>query len=232
MNPKSNKKAIVVFYAIAVGIRYLTNKTDLLTHVDSHFVKIIIQGIGPTVGVIFASLIFKIKFRPMTLTGNYKRALYPVLLYWLLPILLISIHTFFTKGVLSTSTVFACFVYGLCEEIGWRGFLQQQLRELSRFLNVLLVGTLWFIWHLNFEISTVNILFFGLLILGSWGIGVVADKTNSLLAVSAFHSLNNVKTGDNLLLIAIFFVGWISLLIFSLKKRKKSVFRHHSNETA
>lgn len=230
MNSKNNILSIIVFYVIAIGARYLTNQTDILADLDNHFIKIIIQGIGPTVGVIVTSLIFKIKFQPMTLTGNYNRAWFPILLYWLLPIILISATTFLTNGNFPISIVFACFLYGLFEEIGWRGFLQQQLKGLPRFWNVFLVGLLWFIWHLNFELSAANLLFLGLLIFGSWGIGIVADKTNSLLAVSAFHSLYNVKSENNSILLGVFLIGWILLLVFSQKAKKEPKASHsHGN---
>jgi len=214
--------AIAVFYAIAIALRYLTNKTSVLSGVDNSFIKIILQGIGPTTGVIVASLIFKIKFRPMTLTGNYKQIFVPFSIYWLLPILLISAHAFLTKDSFPVLTVSMFFIYGLLEEIGWRGFLQQQLKGLPKVWSILIVGILWFIWHLNFDMTTMNLLFLGLLIFGSWGIGIVADKTNSLLAVSAFHTLNNLKTENNLIIIGIFVVIWILIIIYSERKKKRS----------
>ncbi|MDR3327804.1 MAG: CPBP family intramembrane metalloprotease [Prevotellaceae bacterium] len=212
--------AIAVFYVIAIIMRYLTNKVGILSGIDNDAVKIILQGIGPTLGVLIASLIFKIKFS-MTLKGNHKQALIPFLFYWLLPIVLISAHTFLYNKSFPILTVFMFFIYGLLEEIGWRGFLQQQLKSLPKILNILIVAILWFIWHLNFDITITNLLFLGLLILGSWGIGVVADKTNSLLAVSAFHTLNNVKTEQNLILIGIFVILWITLIVYMDKKSKK-----------
>jgi membrane protease YdiL (CAAX protease family) len=213
--------AIAVFYAIAIALRYLTNKTSVLSVVENSFIKIILQGIGPTIGVIVASLIFKIKFHPMTLKGNYKQILVPFSTYWFLPILLISAHAFLTKGSFPVLTVSMFFMYGLLEEIGWRGFLQQQLKGLPKIWNILIIGILWFIWHLNFEMTTMNLLFLGLLIFGSWGIGIVADKTNSLLAVSAFHTLNNIKTENNLIIIGILVVIWILMIIYSERKKKR-----------
>jgi membrane protease YdiL (CAAX protease family) len=223
MKTERNKTicAIAVFYAIAIALRYLTNKTSVLSGVDNSFIKIILQGIGPTIGVIVASLIFKIKFRPMTLKGNYTQIFVPFSAYWFLPILLISVHAFLTKDSFPVLTVFLFFVYGLLEEFGWRGFLQQQLKDLPKIWNILIVGVLWFIWHLNFEITTMNLLFLVFLIFGSWGIGIVADKTNSLLAVSAFHTLNNLKTENNLIIIGIFVIIWILMIIYSEKKKKR-----------
>ena len=63
--------------------------------------------------------------------------------------------------------------------------------------------------------------FLALLIFGSWGIGVVADKTNSLLAVSAFHTLNNLKTENNWIIILTLLLVWIILIVYKNKKEKQ-----------
>jgi membrane protease YdiL (CAAX protease family) len=57
------------------------------------------------------------------------------------------------------------------------------------------------------------------------GIGLVADKTNSLLAVAAFHSLNNFFDEYNLrtgIIIAVLLAVWIVYLVFTNKKLKKA----------
>jgi membrane protease YdiL (CAAX protease family) len=115
------------------------------------------------------------------------------------------------------------FFYGLLEEIGWRGFLQQQLQGLPGIWNILIVSILWFVWHLNFEITAINLIFFGLLIFGSWGMGFVANKTKSLLLVAAFHSLNNVKSDNNIIIIALLFVSWIAIIVY-MEKKKETLF--------
>jgi uncharacterized membrane protein len=46
--------------------------------------------------------------------------------------------------------------------------LQHQLKPLSQFSNILIVTVLWFIWHLNFDFTSSNLLFFGILLLGTW----------------------------------------------------------------
>ena len=156
----------------------------------------------------------------MTLKGNYKLLVFPLLVYWVVPILLFSLWALFTKGSFPIIYVFMIFVYGLLEEIGWRGFLQQQLQGLPKIWNILIVGTLWFVWHLNFDLTTMNLAFLGLLFFGAWGIGVVADTTKSLLAVAAFHSLNNVRIENNLIIIALLFILWIVMIVYMEKKKK------------
>ena len=42
--------AIVVFYVTAITQRYLTNKTTILSGIESEFLRTILQGIGPAVG--------------------------------------------------------------------------------------------------------------------------------------------------------------------------------------
>lgn len=216
---------IIIFFVIAISLRYSTNKTDLIiTYINSEFLKIIITAIGPTIGVLVAVKIFNLKF-PMSLKGNYKKLLIPFLLFWALPLIIITTKAYFLKGNFALTTVFAILVYGLLEEIGWRGFLYEQLKPLPKFVNILIVAVLWFIWHLNFELSLSNLIFFLILLLGSWGIALVADKTKSLLAVASFHSLNNFYSewnSINLLIIGTLVLIWILALVYHPKKELKN----------
>jgi hypothetical protein len=54
-------------------------------------------------------------------------------------------------------------------------FLQHQLKPLSQFSNILIVTVLWF-WHLNFDFDS-NLLFFGILLLGTWELEKWQDNT-------------------------------------------------------
>lgn len=219
MKYKINYWAILTFYSIAIILRYLTNKTEILNPISNDLLKGLLQGIGPAVGAMVAIIIFKIK-PTLTLQGNYQNPILPFLLYWAFPIFLILSVEYFTKGTFSLMTVVVILIYGLLEEIGWRGFLQPQLKPLPAYASIFIVATFWFVWHLNFEISLSNLLFYGILILGTWGIGKVADRTSSLLAVSGFHSLNNffadMSTTKILMLLIL-----LSVWIFSLMKRSR-----------
>lgn len=225
MKNKINYLAILIFYTIAIALRYLTNKTQLSDYIPSDFLNIILRGIGPAVGAIAVILIFK-KKPVLSLKGNYKNTLIPLFLYWILPVIFISgIGFITTTRTVSPELITTILIYGLLEEIGWRGFLQQELKTLPPFLNILIVATLWFTWHLNFDLTSSNLLFFGILILGSWGIGKVADSTHSLIAVSAFHSLNNffpeVDTTKILIIVSLLLIWIISLVV-----RKKHLNKH------
>lgn len=224
MKNKVNYFAAITFYVIAIAFRYATNKTHVLDHVTGEFFKILLQGIGPAIGAAVAFFAFKIK-PVLTLKGNYTKTIVPLLLYWGLPVVLILSVEYFIKGTISFAAITAILIYGLLEEIGWRGFLQQELKGLPEFLNILIVGSLWFIWHLNFDMTSSNLMFFGILILGSWGIGKVADNTHSLFAVAAFHSLNNFFAEINttkMLIIGTLLSVWIVSLIIRKRQLNKS----------
>jgi membrane protease YdiL (CAAX protease family) len=225
MRPKINYFAILTFYTIAISLRYLTNKTALLNGISNDFLKVLLQGIGPAVGAIIAFSIFKIK-PILTLKGNYKKIFYPFMLFWMLPIILIWSVEYYIKGIITYQAVIAILIYGLLEEIGWRGFLQQELKPLSQFSNILIVAVLWFIWHLNFDFTSSNLLFFGILLLGTWGIGKLADNTHSLLAISAFHSLNNFFPEMNqirMLILLFLLMLWITSLVVKKRQMNKNI---------
>ncbi|MDL2239785.1 CPBP family intramembrane metalloprotease [Bacteroidales bacterium OttesenSCG-928-K03] len=217
MNKRKTILAITVFYIIAISLRFITNKTGILEGINSFLLKAVLEGMGPTIGALISILIFKIPIK-MSLKGNFKNMIIPFSIYWLLPILLIGTTAYFTNGTFPIITIFTVLIYGLLEEIGWRGFLQQLLKPLPKFWLILIITILWFVWHLDFSLTTGNLIFFGILLLGSWGIGLVSDATNSLLAVAAFHSLNNFFSDFNTLKIIILIVLitiWILSVIFS-----------------
>ena len=213
---------IIVFYSIAVLLRYLTEYTALASHLGNKYYEIL-TGCGPAIGAVVSSKLFGIKI-PLTLKGNFKNLLFPFLVYWLLPISLLSIYTYITANDIPVILISTILVYGLCEEIGWRGFLRQTLKPLPKFTGLLVLTTLWYIWHLNFGLDASHLIFFGILLLGSWGLGVVADKTNSLLALASFHSLNNFFPDINItraIILLILMAVWITTII--LLGREKNI---------
>lgn len=216
--------AIIVFYTIAISLRYLTNRTGLASYIGNPYYEIL-TGCGPAIGALITSKLFGIKIQ-MTLKGDFKNILIPFSIYWLFPILLISICSYVTNAGFPLVLVFTILVYGLCEEIGWRGFLQQALKPLPKYTGILTMTLLWYIWHLNFGFDSSHLIFFGILFLGSWGIGTVANKTNSLLAVAAFHSLNNfypkLDIEKGIILIILLSI-WITTVIYFKKIGKKNI---------
>lgn len=86
-------------------------------------------------------------------------------------------------------------VYGLLEELGWRGYLQDELRDRPALLKYTLVGLVWYAWHFSWiEHHPIGDQLFtiGFMVLASIGIGFVADRTRSVLAAAAFHIIGDV----------------------------------------
>jgi membrane protease YdiL (CAAX protease family) len=93
-------------------------------------------------------------------------------------------------------------IYCFCEEIGWRGYLQDELVSINEWQRVLLIGFLWYLWHLSFITNQNfidNIHFLGWMIFGSWGIGKVIDLTKSILAASCIHMIINTMMFNSLM---------------------------------
>ncbi|WP_118975947.1 CPBP family intramembrane glutamic endopeptidase [Taibaiella koreensis] len=223
MKPKINFPAVIIFYAIAITFRYLTTRTDLLNGIDNGLIKTALDGIGPAIGAIVVFKLFNIK--PwLSFKGNFRNIIIPLAVFAVVPVVFISTVAYITKGTIPFGAVLTVLLYGLLEELGWRGFLQNELKSLPKIVNIITVAALWFIWHLNFELTTANVMFFVILIAGTWGIGKVADKTHSLLAVSAFHSLNNFFFDFDttklfiLLTLVIIWVGTVMIMNFRGKR--------------
>lgn len=124
-------------------------------------------------------------------------------------------------------------IYCLCEEFGWRGYLEEELKNLSEFKRVFIIAGLWYLWHLNFLRNPdliQNLIFIGWLILGSWGLGKIIKITKSILAASCFHMLINIllfngfiRNGldgtDKIIVIGILVPVW-TLILIKWKKEK------------
>jgi membrane protease YdiL (CAAX protease family) len=125
------------------------------------------------------------------------------------------------------------FIYCCFEEIGWRGYLEQELKGISEFKRILIIAGLWYLWHLLFLRNPdlmQNILFFGWLILGSWGLGKIIRLTKSTFAAACFHMVINIilfngfiKDGldrtDKIIVLGVLVPIWI-LILFKWNKEK------------
>lgn len=116
--------------------------------------------------------------------------------------------------------------YCMFEEYAWRGYLEDELRNMPEGKRIILIAVLWYVWHLSFlydyDISS-NLIFFGLLLLGSWGMGKIIHSTKSILAASCFHMLYNIwmlrsgfeivlETPQKLTIMGICLISWVLIL--------------------
>lgn len=223
MKIKINYGAIAVFYIIAIACRFIAVKTNLFTGIVHDYVFILIRGVGPALGAFAAIKLFSLN-NPLSLKGIYSNIILPFVVFWLLPALSITTLYYFIYGKFPIVFAFTVLVYGLLEEIGWRGFLQEQLKGLPTFYATVIIAVLWFLWHLNIDLTTSNMIFLGIIFFGSWGIGKIYSKTSSLVAVAGVHSLNNFFVKGvhekELMVILVLLVIWIGFVIIYDRKHK------------
>lgn len=233
---KNKTLAIIVFYFIAIGLRYVTNKTTLLENVDSTFLKYVLQGIGPAIGAIVGLKLFGLK-SSYSLAGKLKPLLLSALIFIVVPVIGFTIIGITESKYIITNNVFIAsaklsfyiIIYSTLEEIGWRAFLQEQLTFVNKYVKILIIGTLWFVWHLNFDVTMSNFIFFLILLFASWGIGKIGDITHSVLAVGAFHAFYNLfstshfPTNEKYIVLSICAIIWVVYIAFYDRVSKKFI---------
>ena len=230
---------VVLFIAIAYAVSlpsnvgWLTQPTENLSWPFglSRF-ALLAQGVGPLVaGVILR----KIDYRDVdsTLKGHYG---YTGLMLFSVSLLTVTIiGNPNEKGLdthywgLVTALVFS--MHALFEEVGWRGYLEHALRGLPEFWRVLIIGTIWYLWHMSlFAHNSLHseVVFFGILLLGTWLLGRLFQYTKSLLIVAAFHSIFNliqwwaIDFTDKIIVMAVFVLLWILILNYYRRYQSKS----------
>ncbi len=161
------------------------------------FAGTLLQGIGPIAGALIL-LTVKNKESIFSLFGTQK---IKSLIMLTIPLVL---FTFFgvdnsydlEKHYYGFIVGISIVTYGIFEEYGWRGYLLNELIDLKPFQKSLIVGFIWYAWHLSFLYKDTTILnelkFFCILLFSSWGIGAIAEKTKSIAASACFHILGNI----------------------------------------
>lgn len=180
---KTKWAAIIVFYVIAVVIRFFALKMEVPGEANLRYFLIDwATGIGPCIGALVVVFAFKRKFFcSITGTSILKSALCVAI-----PFLI----CFFLYRKLSWVLLGFIF-YSFLEEVGWRGYLQGELADMKALPQALLIGTMWLFWHINLSFSVDTLIFWAILVFGAWGIGKIAKDTHSLIACACFHTLYN-----------------------------------------
>ncbi len=117
-------------------------------------------------------------------------------------------------------------IYCIMEEYGWRGYLQEELKILKPWLKYLIIGFIWYLWHLTFLTKATfgdNLFFLAMMIFGSWGIGQVAESTKSILASACFHLIiqimmfnalikNGIDGNEKLIILGVSVALWFVII--------------------
>lgn len=100
------------------------------------------------------------------------------------------------------------FIFTFGEELGWRGFLYNELRHLGFWKSNLIIGTIWGFWHApiilqghNYPEHPVEGVF--MMVVFCIGLGFIMSwsraKTNSVFAPAIFHGMVNAGAGGVML---------------------------------
>jgi uncharacterized protein len=158
----------------------------------------ILEGSGVFIGAILAIHFLKKKRETeISLFGTSKKnavvmAIIPVVL---LTVIGVDNKYGFDSHLYGFIAGFGSLVYCIMEEYGWRGYLEEEFKGMKILFRVLLIGSIWYFWHLSFLTQATlnqNLFFLGTLIFGSWGIGKIAELTKSILASACFHLIVNL----------------------------------------
>lgn len=192
---------IFIFYSIAIivsnlfrfDVFELTRQLSSLPAWLSVGIRTILEGSGIFIGALIGvALLKKERTRSITFLGllKGKNALMVLIGVAALTIVGVTNEYELNKHAYGFIAVVVTFLYCIMEEYGWRGYLQEELAALKPLTKYVIIGVLWYIWHLTFlkDVSIQDNLFFlGMMIFGSWGIGQVADTTKSIVASACFH---------------------------------------------
>ncbi|PZU85415.1 MAG: hypothetical protein DI529_10040 [Chryseobacterium sp.] len=85
MKERKRLVSIIVFYAIAILLRFLAVKTNLFDFADNEFIRILFRGIGSAIGALVSVKIFNIPLK-LFLKGNYRNIFFPLLVFWIVPV--------------------------------------------------------------------------------------------------------------------------------------------------
>lgn len=210
---KSKIIRVTVFFAIAVilsnifrfdwlGIKVLLEKLPVWIYLP---LWVFLEGSGVFIGALIGLYLLR-KERKTEFsffgTSRSKALLMSVIPVVLLGVIGVKNEYGIQENAYGLLAVVASLVYCVMEEYGWRGYLQEELKELQPLKRYLLIGFLWYVWHLSFlTTATVyeNLFFLLMLLIGSWGIGQVAVATKSILASACFHLVVQIMMFNSLI---------------------------------
>lgn len=208
---KTNWKAVIVFYLLACAFswpffawRDLYSESWQNSNIPNAVRNLLVMW-GPGFSALVCFFLFrKTHVRTITLTGS---SVLKSLLFFLLPYLVWTIISLINPDEKTIKPEFMLelipfgFLMIIGEELGWRGFLQDVLRPLKEWKRWLILGLMWEFWHftrgiVEGELPQIivrkSIMIISVLIL-TFIIGKLTDKTKSLMVAITIHSWANIQ---------------------------------------
>lgn len=230
-------KRILIFFIIATAIsnvfRFdifeLKSQLEQLPTWLFILTSVLLEGSGVFIGALIAiSFLKKNRKKKITLFGTSKSK---SLIMAIIPIIILTVIGVKNEFELNSHlygfiAIIGTFLYCIMEEYGWRGYLQEELQTLKPWQKYLIIGFIWYLWHLTFLTKATigdNLFFLSMMIFGSWGIGQVAESTKSIMASACFHLIiqimmfnalikNGIDGTEKLIILSVSIVLWIVII--------------------
>jgi membrane protease YdiL (CAAX protease family) len=200
---KISWKRVVIFFTIATLISNIfrfdifefKSELEKLPTSIFLFISVVLEGIGVMIGaLIMIPFLKKERNVEISLFGTSKSKSLIMAAIPIIILTIIGVNNDFGMDyhIYGLIAVIGTFLYCIMEEYGWRGYLQEELKILKPWKKYLIIGFIWYLWHLTFLTEASlgdNFFFLGMMILGSWGIGQVAESTKSIIASACFHMI-------------------------------------------
>jgi len=190
---------------------------------------------GPGIAAIITSYIFKNRIKKTI--HFFGSSAFKSCLFWGIPMAVFLFFGNYGKNGVSiyNMTIYfgGIFFFTLGEELGWRGFLQDQLNHLPKWKQYLIIGAMWELWHFTTRTLSGSIsarilrplLFILPNSLLSYLLGESVNRTKSLVVAVTLHAWYNLlfEFGDTTtyLIFSCSVVFWIVLLLNWKHENKK-----------
>ena len=234
---KISWKRILVFFIIATTISNVFRfdifelKPELEKLPTWIFVLTVVflEGIGVFIGALIAIYFLrKNRKTEITLFGTSKSKSLIMIVIPIIILTMIGVKNDFEMDshLYGFIAVIGTLLYCIMEEYGWRGYLQEELKTLKTWQKYLVIGFIWYLWHLTFLTKASigdNLFFLAMMILGSWGIGQVVESTKSIIAGACFHLIiqimmfnalikNGIDGIEKLIILGVSVVIWFVII--------------------
>lgn len=201
-----NWKSIALFYIIAIGISAPFHLGSAIPFYRSITEKYMIGEwtflpacLGTLMAVGIISLLNKSQKRNITFFGNNS---YKNLLIAITPFIIftcVGIENNIHKNPHYFAFAFAgmALVYAVAEEIAWRGYLLDALSPLNKQIRVLLIGLMWWAWHMRFNSAFDWTIFLFICVGGTLFLIKFTVDTQSYFCAAGLHSLIIITTNGD-----------------------------------
>lgn len=200
---------------------------------------------GPGLSAILCSLIYRNKIqRTITFWGS---SIVKSILFWAVPMALyISFGFNGNEASYGNFVIYllGTFIFTLGEELGWRGYLQDQLNHLPKWKRYLIIGAMWEIWHFTTRTLSGTIsarvlrplLFIFPNSVLSWVFGESVNRSKSIVVAVTLHSWFNLlfefPNTRTYIIFAVAVPFWILMLVkwdkWNLRRSKRTVLENEN----